>query len=170
MLCCNAILFHWVDVMIRDPLLFHPIWLDRIKNLLIVHMWWARPVCFTPVVLDRQPPFRTSCLMLRLWLWWSAVSATIWITEALTMHFKPSKWASAWGEISSGCRVNYTLRGFLSCRTGSALALLYGTSATLEHHHFNHAVMILQSEVRLSSLFNNSAQYSEYSEHLLMFF
>lgn len=32
-------------------------------------------------------------------------------------------------------------------RTGSALALLYGTSATLEHHHFNHAVMILQSEV-----------------------
>lgn len=36
-------------------------------------------------------------------------------------------------------------------RTGSALSLLYGTSATLEHHHFNHAVMILQSEVhRLS--------------------
>lgn len=32
-------------------------------------------------------------------------------------------------------------------RTGSALSLLYGTSATLEHHHFNHAVMILQSEV-----------------------
>ncbi|TKS81966.1 Dual 3',5'-cyclic-AMP and -GMP phosphodiesterase 11A [Collichthys lucidus] len=32
-------------------------------------------------------------------------------------------------------------------KTGSALALLYGTSATLEHHHFNHAVMILQSEV-----------------------
>lgn len=32
-------------------------------------------------------------------------------------------------------------------RTGSALALLYGTSATLEHHHFNHAVMILQSKV-----------------------
>ncbi|XP_055083695.1 dual 3',5'-cyclic-AMP and -GMP phosphodiesterase 11A [Periophthalmus magnuspinnatus] len=31
-------------------------------------------------------------------------------------------------------------------KTGSALALLYGTSATLEHHHFNHAVMILQSE------------------------
>ncbi|KAM6967490.1 dual 3',5'-cyclic-AMP and -GMP phosphodiesterase 11A [Aplochiton taeniatus] len=31
-------------------------------------------------------------------------------------------------------------------KIGSALALLYGTSATLEHHHFNHAVMILQSE------------------------
>ncbi|XP_026084830.1 dual 3',5'-cyclic-AMP and -GMP phosphodiesterase 11A [Carassius auratus] len=31
-------------------------------------------------------------------------------------------------------------------KSGSALALLYGTSATLEHHHFNHAVMILQSE------------------------
>ncbi|XP_021452902.1 dual 3',5'-cyclic-AMP and -GMP phosphodiesterase 11A [Oncorhynchus mykiss] len=31
-------------------------------------------------------------------------------------------------------------------KTGSALSLLYGTSATLEHHHFNHAVMILQSE------------------------
>ncbi|XP_059510033.1 dual 3',5'-cyclic-AMP and -GMP phosphodiesterase 11A isoform X2 [Stegostoma tigrinum] len=32
-------------------------------------------------------------------------------------------------------------------KSGSALAQLYGTSATLEHHHFNHAVMILQSEV-----------------------
>ncbi|MBN3297987.1 PDE11 phosphodiesterase, partial [Amia calva] len=31
-------------------------------------------------------------------------------------------------------------------KTESALAQLYGTSATLEHHHFNHAVMILQSE------------------------
>ncbi|XP_032814404.1 dual 3',5'-cyclic-AMP and -GMP phosphodiesterase 11A [Petromyzon marinus] len=31
-------------------------------------------------------------------------------------------------------------------KSGSALARLYGTSATLEHHHFNHAVMILQSE------------------------
>ncbi|XP_058248098.1 dual 3',5'-cyclic-AMP and -GMP phosphodiesterase 11A isoform X2 [Hemibagrus wyckioides] len=31
-------------------------------------------------------------------------------------------------------------------KTGSALSLLYGTSATMEHHHFNHAVMILQSE------------------------
>ena len=37
-------------------------------------------------------------------------------------------------------------------RTGSALALLYGTSATLEHHHFNHAVMILQSEVHFQYL------------------
>lgn len=37
-------------------------------------------------------------------------------------------------------------------RTGSALALLYGTSATLEHHHFNHAVMILQSEVHRASV------------------
>lgn len=36
---------------------------------------------------------------------------------------------------------------YVCIRTGSALALLYGTSATLEHHHFNHAVMILQSEV-----------------------
>ncbi|XP_072115872.1 dual 3',5'-cyclic-AMP and -GMP phosphodiesterase 11A [Mobula birostris] len=31
-------------------------------------------------------------------------------------------------------------------KSGSALAQLYGTSATLELHHFNHAVMILQSE------------------------
>uniref|UniRef100_UPI00398ED1DF dual 3',5'-cyclic-AMP and -GMP phosphodiesterase 11A n=1 Tax=Pristiophorus japonicus TaxID=55135 RepID=UPI00398ED1DF len=31
-------------------------------------------------------------------------------------------------------------------KSESALAQLYGTSATLEHHHFNHAVMILQSE------------------------
>lgn len=33
-------------------------------------------------------------------------------------------------------------------RTSSALAQLYGTKATLEHHHFNHAVMILNSEVQ----------------------
>jgi hypothetical protein len=33
-------------------------------------------------------------------------------------------------------------------RTGSALVLLYGTTNTMEHHHFNHAVMILSSEVR----------------------
>ncbi len=39
-------------------------------------------------------------------------------------------------------------------RTGSALSLLYGTSATLEHHHFNHAVMILQSEVNLKLPWN----------------
>ncbi|XP_026232713.1 dual 3',5'-cyclic-AMP and -GMP phosphodiesterase 11A isoform X2 [Anabas testudineus] len=45
-------------------------------------------------------------------------------------------------------------------KTGSALALLYGTSATLEHHHFNHAVMILQSEGHniFSSL--SSTEYS----------
>ncbi|XP_074515332.1 dual 3',5'-cyclic-AMP and -GMP phosphodiesterase 11A [Sebastes fasciatus] len=45
-------------------------------------------------------------------------------------------------------------------KTGSALALLYGTSATLEHHHFNHAVMILQSEGH--NIFSNlsSTEYS----------
>lgn len=32
-------------------------------------------------------------------------------------------------------------------RSSSALAQLYGTDATLEHHHFNHAVVILNSEV-----------------------
>lgn len=36
----------------------------------------------------------------------------------------------------------------ISPRTGSALALLYGTQNTMEQHHFNHAVMILNSEVR----------------------
>ncbi|MEQ2313259.1 Dual 3',5'-cyclic-AMP and -GMP phosphodiesterase 11A [Ameca splendens] len=46
-------------------------------------------------------------------------------------------------------------------KTGSALALLYGTSATLEHHHFNHAVMILQSEGH--NIFSNlsSTVYSD---------
>ncbi|KAA0716123.1 Dual 3',5'-cyclic-AMP and -GMP phosphodiesterase 11A [Triplophysa tibetana] len=46
-------------------------------------------------------------------------------------------------------------------KTGSALSLLYGTSATLEHHHFNHAVMILQSEGH--NIFSNlsSKEYSE---------
>ncbi|XP_077473411.1 dual 3',5'-cyclic-AMP and -GMP phosphodiesterase 11A isoform X2 [Stigmatopora argus] len=45
-------------------------------------------------------------------------------------------------------------------KTGSALSLLYGTSATLEHHHFNHAVMILQSEGH--NIFSNlsSTEYS----------
>ncbi|CAB1328526.1 unnamed protein product, partial [Coregonus sp. 'balchen'] len=47
-----------------------------------------------------------------------AVSVTTWTTEEPTTPSRPS----------------------------SALSLLYGTSATLEHHHFNHAVMILQSE------------------------
>lgn len=42
----------------------------------------------------------------------------------------------------------WSLTHLSSFRSGSALAQLYGTSATLEHHHFNHAVMILQSEVQ----------------------
>nr|XP_033802177.1 dual 3',5'-cyclic-AMP and -GMP phosphodiesterase 11A [Geotrypetes seraphini] len=46
-------------------------------------------------------------------------------------------------------------------KSGSALAQLYGTSATLEHHHFNHAVMILQSEGH--NIFANlsSREYSD---------
>ncbi|XP_042868518.1 dual 3',5'-cyclic-AMP and -GMP phosphodiesterase 11A-like isoform X2 [Penaeus japonicus] len=45
-------------------------------------------------------------------------------------------------------------------KTGSALALLYGTQNTMEQHHFNHAVMILNSEGH--NIFSNlsSAQYS----------
>ncbi|RXN07124.1 dual 3, 5 -cyclic-AMP and -GMP phosphodiesterase 11A [Labeo rohita] len=46
-------------------------------------------------------------------------------------------------------------------KTGSALSLLYGTSATLEHHHFNHAVMILQSEGH--NIFSNLSSH-EYGE------
>ncbi|XP_074856869.1 dual 3',5'-cyclic-AMP and -GMP phosphodiesterase 11A isoform X1 [Carettochelys insculpta] len=46
-------------------------------------------------------------------------------------------------------------------KSGSALAQLYGTFATLEHHHFNHAVMILQSEGH--NIFANlsSKEYSD---------
>ncbi|XP_040296693.1 dual 3',5'-cyclic-AMP and -GMP phosphodiesterase 11A [Bufo bufo] len=46
-------------------------------------------------------------------------------------------------------------------KSGSALSQLYGTSATLEHHHFNHAVMILQSQGH--NIFANlsSQQYSD---------
>ncbi|XP_075465102.1 dual 3',5'-cyclic-AMP and -GMP phosphodiesterase 11A [Ascaphus truei] len=46
-------------------------------------------------------------------------------------------------------------------KSGSALSQLYGTSATLEHHHFNHAVMILQSEGH--NIFANlsAQQYSD---------
>ncbi|XP_050695412.1 dual 3',5'-cyclic-AMP and -GMP phosphodiesterase 11A-like isoform X2 [Eriocheir sinensis] len=45
-------------------------------------------------------------------------------------------------------------------KTGSALALLYGTQNTMEQHHFNHAVMILNSEGH--NIFSNlsSTQYS----------
>lgn len=52
-------------------------------------------LCFTSLMSDRQPPFRMSYLMLRFSLWWSAVYVTIWTTEALTMHSKPSKWPQA---------------------------------------------------------------------------
>lgn len=58
-------------------------------------IWWVGSECCASLISDRQPPFRMSCLMRRLWLWWSAVYVTIWTTEALTMHFKPSKWAQA---------------------------------------------------------------------------
>ncbi|XP_069187279.1 dual 3',5'-cyclic-AMP and -GMP phosphodiesterase 11A isoform X2 [Procambarus clarkii] len=46
-------------------------------------------------------------------------------------------------------------------KTGSALALLYGTQNTMEQHHFNHAVMILNSEGH--NIFSNltSSQYSK---------
>lgn len=96
----------------------------------------------------RQPISRTSCQMQRSWRWWSAACATTWTTEAQTTHSKPSK-------LQRHVRSVLVLvpEQIISCccssRTGSALALLYGTSATLEHHHFNHAVMILQSEVRV---------------------
>uniref|UniRef100_H3DHT9 Phosphodiesterase n=1 Tax=Tetraodon nigroviridis TaxID=99883 RepID=H3DHT9_TETNG len=46
-------------------------------------------------------------------------------------------------------------------KTGSALSLLYGTSATLEHHHFNHAVMILQSEGHNIFCNLSSTEYSD---------
>ena len=36
---------------------------------------------------------------------------------------------------------------FFCCRMGSALAQLYSTS-TMEHHHFDHSLMILNSQVR----------------------
>uniref|UniRef100_T1HBJ9 PDEase domain-containing protein n=3 Tax=Triatominae TaxID=70999 RepID=T1HBJ9_RHOPR len=46
-------------------------------------------------------------------------------------------------------------------KAGSALVLLYGTTNTMEHHHFNHAVMILSSE-NLNIFSNLSAEsYSQ---------
>ncbi|KAK2186039.1 hypothetical protein NP493_204g00005, partial [Ridgeia piscesae] len=46
-------------------------------------------------------------------------------------------------------------------KSGSPLMQLYGTEATLEHHHFNHAVMILNSEGH--NIFGNlsSAEYTK---------
>uniref|UniRef100_A0A4W3IKD8 Phosphodiesterase n=1 Tax=Callorhinchus milii TaxID=7868 RepID=A0A4W3IKD8_CALMI len=46
-------------------------------------------------------------------------------------------------------------------KSGSALAQLYGTSATLELHHFNHAVMILQSEGHNIFASLSSGEYSD---------
>ncbi|KAL4229189.1 Dual 3' [Mactra antiquata] len=46
-------------------------------------------------------------------------------------------------------------------KTSSAIAQLYGTKATMEHHHFNHAIMILNSEG--TNIFSNfsSEEYSK---------
>ncbi|KAL7644923.1 UNVERIFIED_CONTAM: hypothetical protein RMT77_004740 [Armadillidium vulgare] len=46
-------------------------------------------------------------------------------------------------------------------KTGSALALLYGTQNTMEHHHFNHAVMILNSEGHNILSYLSSNEYSQ---------
>ncbi|XP_060569725.1 dual 3',5'-cyclic-AMP and -GMP phosphodiesterase 11A-like isoform X2 [Ruditapes philippinarum] len=46
-------------------------------------------------------------------------------------------------------------------KTSSALALLYGTKTTLEHHHFNHAIMILNTES--TNIFSNLSS-DEYSK------
>ncbi|CAL1544102.1 unnamed protein product [Lymnaea stagnalis] len=51
-------------------------------------------------------------------------------------------------------------------KSSSALSQLYGTSATLEHHHFNHAIMILNSGG--TNLFGNlgSEDFSEVTKLL----
>ncbi|KAL3837319.1 hypothetical protein ACJMK2_022685 [Sinanodonta woodiana] len=46
-------------------------------------------------------------------------------------------------------------------KTSSALAQLYGTKATLENHHFNHALMILNSEGHNIFINFSSEEYSE---------
>lgn len=57
----------------------------------------------------------------------------------------------------------------LRSRARSALVLLYGTTNTMEHHHFNHAVMILSSEVSFSLLPNERSDQQLHSiiKHLL---
>lgn len=50
-------------------------------------------------------------------------------------------------------------------KTSSALAQLYGTKATLEHHHFNHAIMILNSEG--TNIFMNFSS-EEYSHVIIL--
>lgn len=66
--------------------------------------------------------------------------------------------------------VSISVSVFVCVRTGSALSLLYGTSATLEHHHFNHAVMILQSEVNdvpISAVMQSPWPCSQYANGFL---
>ncbi|CAH2305838.1 dual 3, 5 -cyclic-AMP and -GMP phosphodiesterase 11A [Pelobates cultripes] len=50
-------------------------------------------------------------------------------------------------------------------KSGSALSQLYGTSATLEHHHFNHAVMILQSEPQNDTSFFHDTYDTQSPSH-----
>lgn len=72
-----------------------PSWTIKKSSSIFFYIRRVGSQCFTSLISDRQPLFRMSCPMRRFWLWWSAVCVTIWTTEALTMHFKPSKWAQA---------------------------------------------------------------------------
>lgn len=44
------------------------------------------------------------------------------------------------------CQTNCVILFFFPLRKGNALAMLYSTS-TMEHHHFDHCIMILNSAV-----------------------
>lgn len=61
----------------------------------------------------------------------------IWITEGPTIHFKLSKF--------DRCpRIKQNQYSAFYCRASSPLAQLYSTS-TMEHHHFDQCLMILNS-------------------------
>lgn len=101
------------------------------------------------------------------WSW--RVTAMISITAVLTMRFKQSEYSAVIvcpctrerGLLNCQCPIEPDLGAFIDeyttllflhdcfipIRSESPLAQLYGTS-TMEHHHFDHSIMILNSEVK----------------------
>lgn len=80
----------------------------------------------------------------KFWHWLLHVCVMISIIEGPTMHSNRSKCPILHSFHTCETIILSSLFGH---RSSSPLSQLYGTQATLEHHHFNHAVIILNSEV-----------------------
>lgn len=111
---------------------------------------------FHPVV--SIPPDRTTWAMWRSWLWWSQLSAMTWTTGESTTptyrgesmnHLNVWLYMHVWEWAVSTLCVSYFLCVRVCVcvsRSDHPLAQLYCHS-TMEHHHFDHCLMILNSPV-----------------------